>query len=53
LFISGTSSASGSAHNRGSQVAHSFVFESVNVDQGDIDTSVISRVRRKNIQILV
>ncbi|XP_020270415.1 uncharacterized protein LOC109845540 isoform X4 [Asparagus officinalis] len=41
---SGTTSASGSEYNHGSHVAHSFVFESVNVDHGDVDASVISRV---------
>lgn len=40
----GTNAAPGGAHNRGSQVAHSFVFESVNLDQGDLDSSLISRI---------
>lgn len=38
----GTSSSPGSAHNHGSQGA--FVFESVNLDQGDLDGSLISRI---------
>lgn len=36
-------SSSGGAQIR-SPIAHSFVFESVNVDQGDMDTSVIGRI---------
>lgn len=38
----GTSSSGGSQIR--SPIAQSFVFESVNVDQGDMDTSVISRI---------